>query len=150
MKKELVLLFTIPAILINVVLVLASNQFENIFSNFDMGIIGFFISLIPAIILLMITYASFKKASVGLMTFQVLLWWLFTLYVFVRAFAFLDYDFNLGFMPKNLVDFFITDNVPTDPDGYFWYQTSIYINAAIGLIMTFGNGVFRRILVRVR
>ena len=153
MKKErniIVLVFASIIILISIFLVSASNPFEDIFSNFETGIIGFIISLVPAIILMIITYISLKKAKVGLMIFQVLLWWIFTIYVCLRAFAFSNYYFNLGFMPQVAIDFFTTNNVPTDPNSHYWYVLSIYINAGIGLVMSLGNGVIRKIFIRAK
>ena len=153
MKKErsiVLLVFASIIILISLFLVSASNPFEDIFSNFETGIIGFIISLVPAIILIIITYISLKRAKVGLMTLQLLLWIVFTIYMCLRASAFSNLEYNLGFMPQAAIDFFTTDNVPTDPDGHYWYVLSIYVNAGIGLIMSFGNGVIRKIFIRAR
>ena len=153
MKKEksiILLVFALSIFFISLYLVSASNPYEDIFSNFDTGVIGFIISLIPAIILSIITYLSFKKANVGLMTLQILLWWIFTFYVCLRAFAFMNSSFNLGFMPQSAIDFLTTNNVPTDENQHYWYVLSIYANAGIGLIMSFGNGVLRKIFIKAR
>ncbi len=151
MKKEIIILLTIPAILINLTLILASNSFEDIFSSsFDIGVLGFILNLIPAMILLIITYISFKKASRSLMTIQLLLWWIFTIYVCLRAFAFLNLYLNLGFMPKVAIDFFTINNVPIDENQHYWYVLSIFINAGIGLIMSFGNGIFMKFFTKIR
>jgi len=153
MKKErsiILLVFALILVLTSLFLISASNPYEDIFSNFETGIIGFIISMVPAIILMIITYISLKKAKVSLMTFQILLWIVFTIYMCLRASAFSNYYLNLGFMPQYAIDFFTTNNVPTDPNAHYWYVLSIYVNAGLGLIMTFGNGVIRKIFIRAR
>jgi len=153
MKKKsciILLVFALSIVLISIFLVSATNPFEDIFSNFETGIVGFIISLVPVIILAIITYISLKKANVALMTLQIFLWWMFTIYACLRAFAFLDVSYNLGFMPQNIINFFITDSIPTDPNQNYWYVLIIYVNAIIGLVMSFGNGVIRKIFLRAR
>lgn len=149
MKKETILLFIISAILINLTLILASNPIEDVFSSsFDMGIMGFILSLVPALILLFITYVSLKKANRALMVLQLLLWWVFTIYVSLKAFAFLNVYFNLGFMPKIAIDFFTTNEVPIEETQHYWYVISIYANTVIGLIMSFGNEIIAKIFIK--
>jgi len=147
-KKSCIFLyvFALSIILISLYLVSASNPFEDFFTNSQTGILGFILSLVPVIVLSLITYLSLKKGSRSLMTLQVLLWWIFTVYFCFRAFAFLDVSNNLGFMPKNIIDFFIS-STPTDDNQAYWYMLSIYVNAGIGLVVSLGNGVIRKIFI---
>ena len=148
MKKETILLFSVIIILINLVLVLASNPFEDMFSSrFETGVVGFIISMIPLAFLLILTYISFRKANRTLMSIQLLLWYVFTAYVCIRAFSYLDIYLNLGFLPSEVIKFFTTDNVPVNETEKYWYQMSIFVNAAVGLLMSFGNKSFRKIFI---
>ena len=149
MKKETILSLALFVILINLTLILASNPFEDIFSSrFETGVMGLMITLLPAIFLLFLTYISLRRANRTLMSIQLLLWYVFTIYMCFRALAYLDPYLNLGFTPKVIINFFTTDNVPFNAAEKYWFQMSIYVNAIIGLIMSFGNGMLRKILIK--
>jgi hypothetical protein len=49
-------------------------------------------------------------------------------------------------MPQSAIDFFSTENVPTDETQKFWFLMSIYVNAGVGLLMSFGNKTVRKVL----
>jgi len=149
MKKEIIPLLTITGILISITLVMASNPFEDIFSSrFESGIAGFIISLIPLVILFVFTFVSYKKGNRTLMSLQFLLWWVFGIYMSMRALAYLDPYLNLGFLPKEFINYFTSENVPTNPEQLSWYVWSVMINATVGLMMMFGNDTFRKIVMR--
>ena len=151
MKKEktLLILISLNFILLSIFLINASNPFEDLISNFNLGVLGFIISLIPMLILLFITYLSIRKASRLLMTIQLLLWWIFTIYMCLRAFSFLSVTLNLGFIPSDILNFFTTSNVPTNENQHYWYMLSIYANAIIGLIMSFANSIVLKIMLKI-
>lgn len=148
MKKERIIIFAIfllSIILLNLFAISASDPF-GLSDKISPDMLILLYALLPLIILLIFSILAIRKGSKTLLSLQLFIWWIYTLYIGVKVYAFLDYYLNLGFISRELIDKLVDVSLMENSSSYL---IGIVVNVIVGLYMGIYNSKIVRIFGRI-
>ncbi len=139
MKKEkriTSVIFLSITLLISIFLINAADPL-GLTDKLDPDLLQFLYAIAPLIVLFIFSIISIVKANRTLMALQLLLWWVYTIFILVKVFAYFDIIWNFGFLGTEISKTLIT--FPTEGKEYSWSVIGLFINAIVGLFMSLKN-----------
>lgn len=104
-------------------------------------------TILPLIVLFLVTYVSIMKGSRSLMTLQLLGWAVYFLFNAFIIFAYWHNTYEWGWFDTNIIASMISlPSAGGAEEGYFWF--ALLIRTIIAGLMTFGNGYFMNFAMR--